>query len=183
MKRFSRNGVPLVRRLQRSAIKLSSDNASSERSVTSNELDQFFMLRKLRNDLERARLLIEMVKKREKIKREERLVEQMITLHQTRPFYVLLSLTLEQLVALDQKRIFTQPVNAAEAPGYYETIKNPMDFLTMREKINNMRYENLNKFEDDLKLIVENCFAYNAKGDPYYNAGVKLKSQVYLESN
>lgn len=180
MKRFSRNGVPLVRRLQRTAIKLSSstDNNNSEKAVTTNELDQFFMLRKLRTDLERARLLIEMVKKREKLKREERLIDQLITLHHLRPFYVILSLTLDQLVASDQKHIFAQPVNAAEAPGYYDTIKYPMDFTTMRNKIDAMEYENLSEFENDIKLIVDNCLSYNVKGDPYYNAGVKLKTQV-----
>jgi len=189
MKRFSRNGVPLVRRLQRSWIKTSSSTsdgtatgASSSQISLGNHLDQFMMLKNLRCNLERARLLVELAKKREKLKREERMLDQLITLHQTNPFYVLLCMTHDNLIALDKTNIFSRPVKIEEAPDYYQIIKNPMDFQTMREKIDSMSYENLQQFENDLNLIIKNCLTYNIKGDPFYNAGLKLKTQVILSN-
>lgn len=70
---------------------------------------------KLRHDLERARLLIELIRKREKLKREQVKVQQAAMELQLTPFNVLLRTTLDLLQEKDAAQIFTEPVNLNEA--------------------------------------------------------------------
>lgn len=45
----------------------------------------------------------------------------------------------------------------------------------MRGKIDTGAYPTADKFRDDLKLIISNCFLYNPPGTPVHHAGVELK--------
>ncbi|XP_074083353.1 bromodomain-containing protein 1 isoform X2 [Macrotis lagotis] len=134
LKRLSRNGVPLLRRLQSSS--------QSQRNTQQREDDEEIQALKeklkywqrLRHDLERARLLVELIRKREKLKREQVKVEQVALELQLTPFTVLLRSVLDQLQEKDPARIFAQPVNLKEVPDYLDHIKHPMDFATMRKR-------------------------------------------------
>uniref|UniRef100_A0A8C0VCZ2 Bromodomain containing 1 n=1 Tax=Cyanistes caeruleus TaxID=156563 RepID=A0A8C0VCZ2_CYACU len=134
LKRLSRNGVPLLRRLQSSL--------QSQRNTQQREDDEEMQALKeklkywqrLRHDLERARLLIELIRKREKLKREQVKIEQVTMELQLIPFTVLLRSVLDQLQEKDSARIFAQPVNLKEVPDYLDHIKHPMDFSTMRKR-------------------------------------------------
>ena len=59
--------------------------------------------------------------------------------------------------------IFHKPVDPIElnVPNYYDIIKNPMDFSTVKKKLNNFTYTNLKEFCEDMNLIFSNCFLYN----------------------
>ena len=59
--------------------------------------------------------------------------------------------------------LFHKPVDPIElhVPNYYEIIKKPMDFSTVKKKLNNYSYTNLKEFCDDMNLIFSNCFLYN----------------------
>ena len=46
----------------------------------------------------------------------------------------------------DMTNFFSQPVSDTFAPGYSQIIKEPMDFSTMNEKIEENKYESLNQF-------------------------------------
>ncbi|XP_053572596.1 bromodomain-containing protein 1 isoform X2 [Bombina bombina] len=132
LKRLSRNGIPLLRRLQSSL--------QSQRNIQQREDDEEIKSLKkklkywqrLRHDLERARLLIELIRKREKLKREQ-------------------------------------------VPDYLDHIKHPMDFSTMKKRLEEQKYKNLNDFEADFNLIIENCMKYNAKDTMFYRAAVRLR--------
>jgi len=50
-----------------------------------------------------------------------------------------------------------------------------MDLGTMRSKLESSAYPTAEKFRDDLKLIVSNCFLYNPPDTPVHQAGVELK--------
>uniref|UniRef100_A0A673V9T4 Bromodomain containing 1 n=1 Tax=Suricata suricatta TaxID=37032 RepID=A0A673V9T4_SURSU len=134
LKRLSRNGAPLLRRLQSSL--------QSQRSTQQRENDEEIQAAKeklkywqrLRHDLERARLLIELLRKREKLKREQ-------------------------------------------VPDYLDHIKHPMDFATMRKRLEAQGYRHLTEFEEDFNLIVDNCMKYNAKDTVFYRAAVRLRDQ------
>uniref|UniRef100_A0A673V912 Bromodomain containing 1 n=1 Tax=Suricata suricatta TaxID=37032 RepID=A0A673V912_SURSU len=134
LKRLSRNGAPLLRRLQSSL--------QSQRSTQQRENDEEIQAAKeklkywqrLRHDLERARLLIELLRKREKLKREQVKVEQMALELRLAPLTVLLRSVLDQLQEKDPARIFAQPVSLKEVPDYLDHIKHPMDFATMRKR-------------------------------------------------
>ncbi|XP_041874190.1 bromodomain-containing protein 1 isoform X3 [Corvus kubaryi] len=177
LKRLSRNGVPLLRRLQSSL--------QSQRNTQQREDDEEMQALKeklkywqrLRHDLERARLLIELIRKREKLKREQVKIEQVTMELQLIPFTVLLRSVLDQLQEKDSARIFAQPVNLKEVPDYLDHIKHPMDFSTMRKRLEAQGYKNLAEFEEDFNLIIDNCMKYNAKDTIFYRAAVRLRDQ------
>ncbi|XP_070267423.1 bromodomain-containing protein 1 isoform X2 [Myotis yumanensis] len=177
LKRLSRNGAPLLRRLQSSL--------QSQRSTQQRENDEEIQAAKeklkywqrLRHDLERARLLIELLRKREKLKREQVKVEQMALELRLTPLTVLLRSVLDQLQEKDPARIFAQPVSLKEVPDYLEHIKQPMDFSTMRKRLEAQGYSSLPEFEEDFDLIVDNCMRYNAKDTVFYRAAVRLRDQ------
>ncbi|XP_043821538.1 bromodomain-containing protein 1 isoform X4 [Dromiciops gliroides] len=177
LKRLSRNGVPLLRRLQ--------STSQSQRNTQQREDDEEIQALKeklkywqrLRHDLERARLLVELIRKREKLKREQVKVEQVALELQLTPFTVLLRSVLDQLQEKDPARIFAQPVNLKEVPDYLDHIKHPMDFATMRKRLDAQGYRDLNEFEEDFHLIIDNCMKYNAKDTIFYRAAVRLRDQ------
>ncbi|XP_023397785.2 bromodomain-containing protein 1 isoform X5 [Loxodonta africana] len=132
---------------------------------------------RLRHDLERARLLIELMRKREKLKREQVKVEQRAMELRLTPFTVLLRSVLDQLQEKDPARIFAQPVSLKEVPDYLDHIAHPMDFATMRKRLEAQGYRTLTEFEEDFNLIVDNCMKYNAKDTVFYRAAVRLRDQ------
>ncbi|XP_012412030.1 bromodomain-containing protein 1 isoform X1 [Trichechus manatus latirostris] len=177
LKRLSRNGAPLLRRLQSSL--------QSQRSTQQRENDEEMKAAKeklkywqrLRHDLERARLLIELLRKREKLKREQVKAEQRAMELRLTPFTVLLRSVLDQLQEKDPARIFAQPVSLKEVPDYLDHITHPMDFATMRKRLEAQGYRTLTEFEEDFNLIVDNCMKYNAKDTVFYRAAVRLRDQ------
>ncbi|XP_038612101.1 bromodomain-containing protein 1 isoform X1 [Tachyglossus aculeatus] len=177
LKRLSRNGVPLLRRLQSS----SQSQRNSQQREDDEEIqalkEKLKYWQRLRHDLERARLLIELIRKREKLKREQVKVEQLAMELQLTPFTVLLRAVLDQLQEKDSAHIFAQPVNLKEVPDYLDHIKHPMDFSTMRKRLEAQGYRNLNEFEEDFNLIIDNCMKYNAKDTLFYRAAVRLRDQ------
>ncbi|XP_069485346.1 bromodomain-containing protein 1 [Ambystoma mexicanum] len=176
LKRLSRNGVPLLRRLQ--------STLQSQRFLQQRENEETRILKKklkycqrLRHDLERARLLIEQIRKREKLKREEVKVEELAMELRLTPFTVLLRSVIDQLQEKDPTSIFSQPVNLTEVTDYLDHIKHPMDFSTMKTRLECQCYRNFNEFEEDFNLIVDNCMKYNAKETSFYRAAVRLRDQ------
>ncbi|XP_053260493.1 bromodomain-containing protein 1 isoform X4 [Podarcis raffonei] len=177
LKRLSRNGVPLLRRLQSSLQSQRNTQQREDDEETQALKEKLKYWQRLRHDLERARLLIELIRKREKLKREQIKVEQVAMELQLTPFTVLLRSVLDQLQEKDSARIFAQPVNLKEVPDYLDHIKHPMDFSTMRKQLDAQAYKNLNEFEEDFNLIIENCMKYNAKDTIFYRAAVRLRDQ------
>uniref|UniRef100_A0A3Q4I1E4 Bromodomain containing 1a n=1 Tax=Neolamprologus brichardi TaxID=32507 RepID=A0A3Q4I1E4_NEOBR len=175
LKRQSRNGLPLIRRLQTRLQSQKNVQPSEEESRALKE--QLKEWHRLRHDLERTRLLLELIRKREKLKREEIKLQETLLEMQLTPFSILLRALLDQLQAKDQARIFTQPVDVTEVPDYLDHIKHPMDFSTMRKRIDAQGYNNFDTFEDDFNLIIENCMKYNSKDTYFYRAAVRLRDQ------
>uniref|UniRef100_UPI0037E93829 bromodomain adjacent to zinc finger domain protein 2A n=1 Tax=Semicossyphus pulcher TaxID=241346 RepID=UPI0037E93829 len=56
---------------------------------------------------------------------------------------------------------FLEPVNPRLVPGYRRIIKNPMDFLTMRERLLQGGYCSCEEFAADAHLIFNNCELFN----------------------
>ncbi|XP_032500390.1 bromodomain-containing protein 1 isoform X1 [Phocoena sinus] len=169
--------APLLRRLQSSL--------QSHRNTQQRENDEEIQAAKeklkywqrLRHDLERARLLIELLRKREKLKREQVKLEQVALELRLTPLTVLLRSVLDQLQEKDPARIFAQPVSLKEVPDYLDHIKHPMDFATMRKRLEAQGYRTLRELEEDFDLIVDNCMKYNAKDTVFYRAAVRLRDQ------
>uniref|UniRef100_A0A3P9MLE5 Bromodomain and PHD finger containing, 1 n=1 Tax=Oryzias latipes TaxID=8090 RepID=A0A3P9MLE5_ORYLA len=186
LKRQSRNGVPLLRRLQthlpshrhvephppQPSAQVASRDSEEKQTALKEQLKAW---QRLRHDLERARLLVELIRKREKLKRETIKVQQMVLEMQLTPFLVLLRSTLEQLQERDTNNFFTEPVPLEEVPDYLEHIDTPMDFQTMWNLLESHRYLTFEAFEGDFGLIVNNCLKYNAKDTVFYRAALRLR--------
>ena len=61
--------------------------------------------------------------------------------------------------------LFHKPVDPEELniPDYFNIIKNPMDFSTIKKKLANCTYTNLKEFCNDMGLVFENCYTYNGR--------------------
>lgn len=180
VKRQLRNGVPLLRRLQSSHqarreehVKIMTDTAENGNIVELYRELKYWQC--LRQDLERARLLCELVRKREKLKKEQIKIIESYTMLKLNPFNSFLLKLVESLKARDTGDIFLEPVNTQEVPDYACVIKNPMDLTTMTEKIKTYQYSSIEDFEQDFNLMVKNCLTYNEKDTIFYKAGIKMK--------
>jgi len=71
--------------------------------------------------------------------------------------------------------LFAEPVEIEKVPDYLDIIKNPMDFATMKAKIDNFEYGNLDDLETDFLQIIDNCLSYNEENTYIYQAGVILR--------
>ncbi|XP_063977638.1 bromodomain adjacent to zinc finger domain protein 1A isoform X2 [Diachasmimorpha longicaudata] len=70
---------------------------------------------------------------------------------------------------------FLSPVRTDEVPDYYEFIKKPMDFGTIKGKLEGGVYEHdSHLFFADCLLIFDNCHTYNADHSAVYKAGMRL---------
>ncbi|KAH1019037.1 hypothetical protein HUJ05_006702 [Dendroctonus ponderosae] len=89
-----------------------------------------------------------------------------------------LSKALDHLLTMlekkDPQNFFAWPVTDAIAPGYSKIISKPMDFSTMRQKVEDGQYNNLKEFTDDFHLMCENAMKYNHADTVYYKASKKL---------
>ncbi|CAO3588136.1 unnamed protein product [Absidia cylindrospora] len=72
---------------------------------------------------------------------------------------------------------FVAPVNAEAwgATDYYLIISKPMDLSTVERKLSDYEYANENEFEDDIRLIFKNCYAYNPPEHAVHQLGRKFE--------
>ncbi|PSS34794.1 Bromodomain and PHD finger-containing protein [Actinidia chinensis var. chinensis] len=80
----------------------------------------------------------------------------------------ILEFVLDILQRRDTYEIFGEPVNHQEVEDYYEIIKEPMDFGTMRAKLHEGLYQNLEQFEHDAFLIPRNAMHFNSTATVYF---------------
>ncbi|KAA8517610.1 hypothetical protein F0562_015084 [Nyssa sinensis] len=80
----------------------------------------------------------------------------------------ILELILDILQRRDTNEIFAEPVDPDEVEDYYEIIKEPMDFGTMRAKLHEGMYKSLEQFEHDVFLISRNAMHFNSSATIYF---------------
>ena len=75
--------------------------------------------------------------------------------------------------------LFHKPVDPVELniPDYFDIIKNPMDFSTIKKKLNNFTYTNLKEFCDDMDLVFENCYTYNGRKTNIGEVCTRIKNE------
>ncbi len=181
LKRVSRNGQPILRRLQKTiGLKKKSINSNKLKFDSIELQEKYSVCKKLRQNLEKQRLLMELVRKRERVKYECIKIDQLKTVYELNPFNgIFLQRLLDIMKEIDKQKIFHQPVDLVQVPTYTELIKRPMDFSTIQSKINQMKYNTLEEFEADFNLIINNCLLFNPLKISIYNkAAVKLKEKV-----
>jgi hypothetical protein len=71
---------------------------------------------------------------------------------------------------------FLEPVDTSIVIDYLKVIKNPMDLATMRMKLDNNQYPDVEAFKQDFQLICKNAKLYNAPDTLYWRTADKLES-------
>ncbi|KAL5557713.1 hypothetical protein UlMin_033924 [Ulmus minor] len=87
----------------------------------------------------------------------------------------LLVFILDRLQKKDTYGVFSEPVDPEELPDYHEIIENPMDFGSVRKKLDGGAYTNLEQFENDILLICSNAMEYNASDTIYYRQAKSMQ--------
>ncbi|KAK7409864.1 hypothetical protein VNO78_00232 [Psophocarpus tetragonolobus] len=80
----------------------------------------------------------------------------------------LLLFILDRLQKKDTHGVFSEPVDPEELPDYHDIIKHPMDFGTVRKKLDGGLYTDLEHFEKDVFLICSNAMQYNSSDTIYH---------------
>ena len=75
--------------------------------------------------------------------------------------------------------IFHKPVDPIELgiPNYFNVIKHPMDFSTIKKKLNKTCYTNFKEFSDDMNLVFNNCYLFNGTESFYGKICSNIKNE------
>lgn len=73
---------------------------------------------------------------------------------------------------------FKRPVTEKEAPDYKDVITNPMDFMTLKRRIEQGIVNDMEAFVADLSLIFDNAMKYNGEGTDFYKMAHTLQEIV-----
>lgn len=90
------------------------------------------------------------------------------------PLAKLLDHLLKALEKRDPHQFFAWPVTDDIAPNYSAIITKPMDFSTIRQKIEENEYPLLHDFTEDFKLMCDNAIRYNHHETVYNKAARRL---------
>ncbi|KHJ96794.1 Bromodomain protein [Oesophagostomum dentatum] len=77
------------------------------------------------------------------------------------PLQLMADHLLRKVMSKDPEEYFAFPVTPSMAPDYHTIIAHPMDFSTMRQKIEDDAYQNITEMRTDAELIVSNALTYN----------------------
>jgi NuA3 HAT complex component NTO1 len=142
LKRESRRGASLLKRLQ---LALEGESARKYTREQAERRLQFAV--DLRKDLERVRMLIDDVKKREREKLRIASLQKQFAETIYFPVVPVIEPILEKMENLDKDDLFLHLVSREEAPDYYDIVQNPMSWSVMREKMSDRKYESGAEFE------------------------------------
>ena len=102
-------------------------------------------------------------------------------------YHNLFTYMLRQLEKRDPNAFFAWPVTDLIAPGYSTIIKTPMDFYTIRKRIEQRYYDTIDDFKADVKLMCDNATKYNQSDTIFYKTARKLwyyaRDKVFTRDN
>ncbi|KAI9315007.1 hypothetical protein BX666DRAFT_1965766 [Dichotomocladium elegans] len=75
----------------------------------------------------------------------------------------------------DTAPIFNEPVDANAFPDYPTVVKSPMDLRTIHEKLESGQYNSLAQVDDDIMLMLNNCYTYNSAVTYVHGQGKRLE--------
>lgn len=73
---------------------------------------------------------------------------------------------------------FLIPVDpvALGIPSYFAIVKRPMDLSTISRKLKEGSYSNASQFDNDVRLMLANCFKFNPTGNPVHVMGRQMEA-------
>lgn len=82
----------------------------------------------------------------------------------------------KELLAHPHAWPFAKPVDVNQVPGYYEVITNPADLGTIKRNLDTNRYEDVEEFEEEVKRVWANCYAFNKPETDVYRIAQTLEA-------
>jgi hypothetical protein len=74
--------------------------------------------------------------------------------------------------------LFQQPVTEVDVPGYSQVILAPMDFATIRSRLERRLYRELSEVANDVFLCYDNCEHFNADDSVFYQEAQRQRAEV-----
>ncbi|KAK7333093.1 hypothetical protein VNO80_29855 [Phaseolus coccineus] len=84
------------------------------------------------------------------------------------PLKNILEIVIDFLQRRDMDELFAEPINPTMVENYYEIVKQPMDFATMRTKLHEGMYTDLEQFKSDIFLICSNATSVYPERSKYH---------------
>ncbi|BGP15944.1 hypothetical protein JCM10213_003625 [Rhodosporidiobolus nylandii] len=175
LKREARRGAPLLKRIH---LEPWTASATSRQHSDADKAHKLELIRLLRNDLEKVRMLTEQVRKREKKKLEKAILLKEVIETFVWPRERRMREVLAEAKALDKQHYFLRPVDRVSVPDYYDVIKHPMDWSTMADKLDRHEYASAEDFVGDVNLVLNNARRYNKPYSPVHKAALRVLEQV-----
>ncbi|XP_065198201.1 tyrosine-protein kinase BAZ1B-like isoform X2 [Sycon ciliatum] len=82
---------------------------------------------------------------------------------------------INSVIAHGDAEPFALPVSLKDVPDYLEVVDEPMDFGTIKSRLKNMFYNELDPVLKDIALVFHNCDAYNHHTTDTYKCGAKVE--------
>eukprot|EP01083_Nonionella_stella_P026379 72592_1 len=93
-------------------------------------------------------------------------------------FEEIAKMTIKEMGRHDKYSLFEEEVTESTAPGYFDVIKNPMDFGTMMKKVEEGKYplkpDGITRVYEDFLLVMDNCALYNEDNDEILGEAARL---------
>ncbi|KAI0765639.1 hypothetical protein BD413DRAFT_637686 [Trametes elegans] len=175
LKREARRGAPLLKRLH---LEPWTALSGSKQQTDEEKVMKLDVMRRLRLDLERVRLLIDVVRHREATKQRQQEQIQLVLAQFFYPHEPALRFAFEKILSHDRQEYFKSPVNKTEVPDYYDIIKNPMCWDTIDRKLDSHEYLDLAQFKGDIELVVSNAMTYNQPSTPFYKTALRIQTSL-----
>ncbi|KAG7094890.1 hypothetical protein E1B28_005697 [Marasmius oreades] len=175
LKREARRGAPLLKRLHLEPWTATNGSQMQSEEQRAIKLD---LLQRLRQNLEKAKSMVELTRKREIKKRQQAEVIQDVLSECLFTHEPPLRLAFEHILQMDRHDYFKNPVNKTEVPDYFEVVKDPMCWSTIDGKLDKHQYWHLDEFKDDINLVIDNALLYNKPGSSYYKTALRIKTAV-----
>ena len=77
---------------------------------------------------------------------------------------------------------FVDAVDSRSAPGYAEKIKKPMCLSKVLKKLQENKYNTIEKWKDDVNLVWNNAITYNNQGTPLHLIAKELKELFKIKT-
>ncbi|KAH9893591.1 hypothetical protein C8Q73DRAFT_761641 [Cubamyces lactineus] len=175
LKREARRGAPLLKRLH---LEPWTALSGSKQQTDEDKVMKLDQLRLLRLDLERVRLIIDVIRHREAAKQRQQEQVQSVLSRFFFPHEAALRFAFEKIISHDRQAYFKSPVNKNEVPDYYDIIVNPMCWDMIDRRLDSHEYLDLAEFKGDVELVVNNALTYNKPNTTFYKTALRIQSNL-----
>jgi hypothetical protein len=87
----------------------------------------------------------------------------------------------DSCIKFDQTKVFHQAVKKKDYPDYYDIVKEPIDLSTMKNKTKRNEYLTIERFVDDVNLMVHNARMYNGDNHDVTKQAEKIRDLAMLK--